>query len=192
LRVGRPLQPQPARHDAAFRPPVATPGGEGDGLLRPLTTPPGPLAAGRPFPEDTPVTTEEAFQAHLDEHPDDHTAREIFADWLDEQDDPRGPGMRALGVLRLWPESGAVVIGFWWWEDKNSGSLNDHHSRLPLDWAEALEIPGSEDGFYPRASCPGNTQPTRREVENAAALAFAKLPAARQAELLKSNEPAVK
>src|SRR4030095_7215507 len=36
-------------------------------------------------------------------HPDDHATRLILADFLDERGDPRGPGYRALAILRRLP-----------------------------------------------------------------------------------------
>ena len=37
---------------------------------------------------------EAAIVSHLRAHPDDTTARLVFADWLDERGDPRGPWLR--------------------------------------------------------------------------------------------------
>jgi uncharacterized protein (TIGR02996 family) len=38
------------------------------------------------------VTDEQSFHDHLDQHPDDHHARMVFADYLQEQGDPRAEG----------------------------------------------------------------------------------------------------
>src|SRR5688500_4926683 len=49
------------------------------------------------------MTTEDDFHAMLAPHPDDHATRLILADFLDERGDPRGPGYRALALLRRLP-----------------------------------------------------------------------------------------
>jgi uncharacterized protein (TIGR02996 family) len=41
------------------------------------------------------VSEDEAFVARLSARPDDETARLVYADWLDERDDPRGAYLRA-------------------------------------------------------------------------------------------------
>jgi uncharacterized protein (TIGR02996 family) len=40
------------------------------------------------------------FLQQLDLHPDDNTLRLVYADWLDDRDDPRGPLLRAAVALR--------------------------------------------------------------------------------------------
>ena len=137
------------------------------------------------------MTTEDAFQALLDAEPDNHTARLIFADWLDEQGDPRGPGYRALGANRRYACDEEFIPcpymsnrGKWCWS-------------LPTDWFDLVELAGKGNWFGDEkgsqfAPCwELRIDATRREVEDAAALAFAKLPEARQAELLASRLEAV-
>jgi uncharacterized protein (TIGR02996 family) len=41
------------------------------------------------------MTHEDAFIQAIIESPDDDTSRLVYADWLDEQDDPRGTYLRA-------------------------------------------------------------------------------------------------
>jgi uncharacterized protein (TIGR02996 family) len=138
------------------------------------------------------VTTEEAFQAHLDAHPDDHFAREVFADWLDEQGDPRGPGMRALGVLKKCAYPADLAVS-WYCPCPYFQTLIAYcetYYYLPPDWFDEIVLDGKSEDFAPCHA--KRTDATRREVEDAAALAFAKLPERRRAQLLKSNEPAVK
>jgi formylglycine-generating enzyme len=58
---------------------------------------PVPLGAGG----EVPMTHESGFlQALLD--PDDRAARLIFADWLDDHDDPRGEFLRLQAELAVW------------------------------------------------------------------------------------------
>jgi uncharacterized protein (TIGR02996 family) len=141
------------------------------------------------------VTTEDDFQAALDEHPDDWQTRLVFADWLQECGDPRADGYRALGVRRRVPEpytnslhpgrwKGATEYTFW-------GLVLPHEydkapERIEADWFAG--IPRDESNPDDRG---GNyrSRPTRRAIEDAAALAFAKLPAERRAELLTPAEP---
>lgn len=124
------------------------------------------------------MTTEEDFQRALDAHPDDHTTRLVFADWLQERDDPRAEGYRALGVLRKWPEFPAVDGNSTWWCDWDGTWTEDN--ALPRSWHQQFHIYG-KDCYEPYRYS------TRREAEDAAALAFAKLPAERRAELLATN-----
>lgn len=49
------------------------------------------------------MSDEEGFQAALDARPEDWGLRLIFADYLEERNDPRALGLRALGQLRMWP-----------------------------------------------------------------------------------------
>lgn len=121
------------------------------------------------------MTTEDDFQAALDAKPEDWQTRLVFADWLQERGDPRADGYRALGVLRLWPKrEGEGEGGTWAYQ---GGVADDYPAchTLPRDWFDA--------------DSPGNTYwtqdlDTRRESEDAAARAFAKLPPERRAELL--------
>lgn len=133
------------------------------------------------------MTTEDDFQRMLDANPDDWQTRLIFADWLQERDDPRAAGYRVLGVLRKYPfyrnrreERKAIVESercpFW----ENRGYLEER--LLPEDWYELLEIRGK--GNYCAPMWRDCSNATRRELEDAAALAFARLPEHRQRQLL--------
>ena len=132
------------------------------------------------------MTTEDDFQAMLDADPNDHATRLIFADWLDDRGDPRGPGYRAMGRNGFRP----VVPAFdrywslpgWQTAARPLVGLNAKpvtFGTLPHDWLDAIpRRPDQEAGVQWR------TRPTRREAEDAAALAFAELPAGRRAQLL--------
>src|SRR5687768_10524354 len=129
------------------------------------------------------MTTEEDFQQQLDLHPDDHHTRLVFADWLQERGDPRADGYRALGQLRVSPchfgssifDAGArtqlsasdLYRDKWWWCASPDEKFRPHF--LP-------------DGWFPAARVP--LFKTRREAEDAAALAFGKLSPKRRAEML--------
>jgi uncharacterized protein (TIGR02996 family) len=132
------------------------------------------------------VTTEEDFQAALDANPDDHHTRLVFADWLQERDDVRAEGYRALGLHRRYPDR--ISVGrkknVWWWSELEAGVVlaEAQNWRLPKDWCERLEIRGPRPPYYPLAAVENAN--TRREVEDVAAVAFAQLPAERRTELL--------
>lgn len=127
---------------------------------------------------------EHAFQMKLDEHPDDHATRLVFADWLQERGDPRAEGYRALArcgfvlsdrysgpPIRYIPKQASRVFRF-----DSTGTGRDY--TFPADWYALL--PGA------KADESGGCVlfPNRRAAEDAAALAFAALPKARRDALL--------
>lgn len=128
------------------------------------------------------MTTEDDFQRQLDAHPDDHDLRRVFADWLQERDDPRAEGYRALGVLERRPIGDR--LGCWFAVASRFGK--DHYGTLPDDWLHQVEgrpvsCHGEPEMSFTAYSCGGSS---RRDEEDKAALAFARLPAERRAELL--------
>jgi uncharacterized protein (TIGR02996 family) len=130
------------------------------------------------------VTTEDEFQAALDAQPKDWQTRLVFADWLYERSDPRAEGYRVLATLRMVPSHGMNAPGrgaggeLWWWS-----SFESQSGGLPQDWFALVEgLEPSDAQFKPRAM--GGNSNTRQLAEDAAALAFGKLPAQRQAEIL--------
>lgn len=154
---------------------------------------------------------EAAFVDHLAAQPEDETARLAYADWLDEHERPEeaarqrkmAPGHRALARhgrepffneydrpfvtdgAPLTPEQHArreqARQRYEWWRWGASVGAPYARSRMPEDWFGAVESP-----YYYRNQ--GGMQSkdyiTRGEAVDAAALAFADLPPARQAELL--------
>jgi uncharacterized protein (TIGR02996 family) len=132
------------------------------------------------------VTTEDDFQRALDADPDDHHTRLVFADWLDERDDPRAEGYRALGATRRDCTYGNMYLGNReacpFWQYLHGAELSTSEGCLPKDWYDLVEF----NGKYAHC-CPSwqfNYTANRRELEDAAALAFCKLSAARRRELL--------
>lgn len=139
------------------------------------------------------MTTEDDFQAALDAHPDDFQTRLVFADWLQERDDPRAEGYRALGKPGCYPNCYTLkgtstrhkpAAAAWWayWTDPHPRfpALPHHEGDwLPFDWFRLIpKLPEevSVNCHLIRA--------TRRELDDVVALAFALLPAERRAELL--------
>lgn len=139
------------------------------------------------------MTTEDDFRRALDAHPDDHHTRLVFADWLEEHGDPRAEGYRVLGALRRWPfrwrNPPDKKKVFRWLFHNGTGTYQDRpipdEHRLPQDWIDAIS---GKKLRQPLIICwdigTGGTPAPRSMMEDAAALAFAKLPAKRRATLL--------
>ncbi len=132
------------------------------------------------------MTSEEDFHRMLDENPDDHQTRQIFADWLQERNDPRAEGYRALGKL------GKRALGgddHSWTHLDNSLIVENHPEyapryrphALPSDWYGGIQTNNHYGQWKEHA--------TRREAEDAAAHAFSRLPEERRAAILNPEEP---
>lgn len=148
------------------------------------------------------MNEESAFLAHLREHPEDETARLVFADWLTEhgkhdeavRQREMAPGYRAL-VARSFEgvhvdANGEEVLaegeGTVWIAERDT-CVNIHPAAtLPGDWLGLMtgDVTAEEHRHAWR------DYPTREALWAAAALAFAKLPPGRQAELLAQEVPA--
>jgi uncharacterized protein (TIGR02996 family) len=138
------------------------------------------------------MTTEDDFQALLAADPNDHATRLILADFLDERGDPRGPGYRALALLRRLPvepgrPSQFIHPGYCSTRGARSVIGTDACEEaalavLPKDWFTATKKRlGATDPLQDkRWACAD----TRRAVEDAAASAFADLSPARRTRLL--------
>ena len=139
------------------------------------------------------MTTEDDFQRALDENPDDFQTRLVLADWLQERNDPRAAGYRALGLLRLRPyvarEHYPDYDGdgqFGWCIGTNDDYADREKFRgrlLPRDWFRLV----SSRNRTTRESCSTRYWVyfrSRRMCEDAAALAFVKLPPEYRAESL--------
>jgi uncharacterized protein (TIGR02996 family) len=132
------------------------------------------------------MTTEDDFQAALDANPADWQTRLVFADWLQERGDPRADGYRALGLNRrvfsAWDKGYRTTVPTttWLvWDLVGEVIGPDHNSDdLPRSWFQLLAGGKRGESVYYLA------YPSRREAENASALAFSQLPATRRAELL--------
>lgn len=144
-----------------------------------------------PTEEARPMTeAEHGLQLALDADPANGWLRRLLADALDDVDDPRAAGYRVLGLMGRVPRyqpRGEYPESWAWVEESNNhwsrdgafgdGDLLDH--ALPDEWVRRVE------------SCPRmidtNTAagwrewPSRREADDAAAIAFARLPADVQA-----------
>ena len=137
------------------------------------------------------MTTEDDFQIAIDAHPEDWQTRLVFADWLDERNDPRAEGYRALVAIgrRSLPcqmTPGASTpgpINFLFGSARlSSVSLRSRYELclIPPDWLKLL--PGAL--YAPRPANKWRHYATRREAEDAAAIAFGILSPTRRAKLL--------
>jgi uncharacterized protein (TIGR02996 family) len=140
------------------------------------------------------MTTEDDFQKALNRRWNDWQTHLVFADWLEEQGDPRAEGYRALGVLRRVPNRrpGSYFRFLWSSDLKDRVDWTDRYV-LPADWYRHLT---ENDLVYFPDDEPDRTlyrstrkyaleaRESRRSAEDKAALAFTELPAERRAELL--------
>src|SRR5258707_15465198 len=120
------------------------------------------------------MTTEDDFHRAIDAHPDDWQTRLVFADWLDEQSDPRAEGVRALVAIsrRALP----CALNFIFGSDRmRSESLKRQYELclIPPDWLKLF----SGALYAPQPGAKWRHYHTRREAEDAAAIAFCELPA---------------
>lgn len=134
------------------------------------------------------MTSENDFQAALDADPTDHHTRLVFADWLQDRGDPRAEGYRALGVQRLRPVLNDYARWAFGWMAAGCKTYPAWFRHgvclLPTAWYSVLyEV--NDISNMTRYSY--TERRTRREAEDMAALAFARLPAAYRAELLKGD-----
>lgn len=138
------------------------------------------------------MTTEEDFQLALDANPDDFHSRLVFADFLQDRDDPRTEGYRAMGLLRIRPSvlsSGRSVI--------TSESIRGELAKLTMDkhgcaifpnvWFDAVCVSSPTRKRECFAASGWKFFETRTLAENRVAEAFAKLTPEQRDEIL--NQP---
>ncbi len=126
------------------------------------------------------MNTEAAFHKHLDQNPNDHTCRVVFADFLQEQADPRAEGYRQLGTLQLYPAQYKNQFAFCKYNkfEINAG-LTRPHSVLSTHWFYLL-APDNVTGL--------ETFSTRQTAEDNAARAYHKLKLIAQQEIYALHE----
>lgn len=150
------------------------------------------------------MTSEDDFQAALDADPTDWQTRLVFADWLQERGDERADGYRALGLTRRVPYRVPEHFREKWlygliknlhWRRSRAASVTITVGRrrqmryaavaytLPESWVRGFARPDRK-GWVIRQT------PTRRAIEDAAARAFANLPADTRARILAARDAA--
>ncbi len=137
------------------------------------------------------MTTEDDFQRALDANPRDWHTRLVFADWLDDRDDPRAAGFRAIALHKRYPlsarDAGLDTDGFWW--HRGPLASDTSHNNVPDDWFALLPPASGNGSFWPAYRHDSDSLLPRRACESALALAFAELPPERRAELLSAPVP---
>lgn len=108
------------------------------------------------------MTDESAFQAGLDEKPDNHDLRLVFADWLEDQGDPRAPGYRWMGLRQKHPQyfvhpNGQYPPDWNWRSDHLQSTLHasvpelfqhiQGHQRSTSVWKEYATRQAAEDAL---------------------------------------------
>jgi uncharacterized protein (TIGR02996 family) len=137
------------------------------------------------------VTTEDDFQAALDANPADWQTRLVFADWLAERGDPRAVGYRVLGQLRVAPKRSQLEgpdgkpLGPCQFVFANGANKNEQAQKnsggcmLPSGWYKKLDRRDRINSRWWRFYS------SRREAEDIAANAFARLTKATQTRYMK-------
>lgn len=140
------------------------------------------------------MTREDDFQVMLDANPKDWHTMLVFADWLQDQDDPRAAGYRGLALLKKHPalcsgrrtwsprasDSPWDTQPTWTWYNSNQDEYGhpEHTNHLPDEWMRDImkgpnayrtsrQVNGAAFGFAGWLEFL-----SRREATNAAALAF--------------------
>lgn len=124
--------------------------------------------------------TEDDFQRGLDADPTDWQLRLVFADWLDEQGDPRAAGYRELGRLRRNPLATESYLSLWYFGTESS--TNTHTLEFMTKYGCCL-LPHKWLDMVPSVVIDSVVSPywrynrSRRLIEDAAANAFTLLTA---------------
>lgn len=138
------------------------------------------------------MTTEDDFHKLLDQNPHDHHTRLVFADWLQDRGDPRAAGYRALGKLGVTPFKDAHRKTMAWTHADNRHPANGVTGSVVNEEYPVGSRHGIATDWFRKMT--GGPNPrwrdfdSRKEAEDAAALAFGKLSPERQAELLGTHE----
>jgi uncharacterized protein (TIGR02996 family) len=126
------------------------------------------------------MTTEDDFQRALDEHPKDWQTRLVFADWLQDRDDPRAAGYRAMGELRA---AMSRYVPDWY----TRADLHEPYAWLVwprrshvlhAQWFDRIDSPLRSNHFFPDYKNTATLYVSRAEVDDSVALAFSAIPEA--------------
>lgn len=140
------------------------------------------------------MTTEDDFQRALDADPSDWQTRLVLADWLQERDDPRAAGYRALGELQITPHTFKMKSrGRVLWCYHDGRGLNTYpygpEKGITCSWRHALPpvwfraAAHHKDDIWVFAA-DGSNYSERRCVEDRAARAFGLLASVERAAVL--------
>lgn len=120
------------------------------------------------------MVTEDDLQALLDENPGDHQTRLVLADFLQDRDDPRAEGYRAMGTLRLAPRRNREHRQ-WSWMEIVTGRMSGNQLKSYWYWHLVKTWWEAPQGFHKSWSGWRAWYPTRREAEDRAATAWLKV-----------------
>lgn len=126
------------------------------------------------------MTTEAEFQAMLDANPSDGHTRMVFADWLQERDDPRAEGYRWMGMNGVYPfqHPKDATLSSRSWQFLHGGLENARSAEDAGNRHAVLPVGVSYDGlatFATNRDHMGYNDPSRRALEDRAANTIAKL-----------------
>ena len=113
------------------------------------------------------MTTETDFIEQLNKTPSDHSLKLVFADFLQELNDPRAEGYRALGHVERIPAHYIGSNEWTWWRQLPPPALTPS-MYLPEIWWDKL-IPTKQSYFRE------SNYHTYTEALDAAAIAYSKL-----------------
>jgi uncharacterized protein (TIGR02996 family) len=127
------------------------------------------------------VTTEDDFQSALDKNPHDWQTRLVFADWLQEHNDPRAEGYRIMGTLRLY--TALSIDGYAWFNGRHfpTHSYGESTHTIPAAVFAHLkggcQLFGGTPDYDTEHPDKWRDYPTRRAAEDALAAALVADPA---------------
>lgn len=129
------------------------------------------------------MTSEEDFRAMVEANPLDFDTLLVFADWLQDRDDPRAEAWRALGVNRIAVWSFPLGDGKRHYTFANWSSCDDDRSAIPGDWWVCCKSLLKRRELYADSPKQFFSKPTAREAYDVVVAAFLNLPPERRAEL---------
>lgn len=122
---------------------------------------------------------EEGFQRAIDADPTNATIRMVFADWLEEQGDPRAEGYRELARLNRvpvtggqewnWPGYCSEVFSDWGGAESVTHRQSAQIAAIPREWIEAHK---EENERMKDGAAGWIVGETRREADDKAAIAY--------------------
>lgn len=161
-------------------------------MILPWSPQPKRMSRGKPKRYSSDKDDEEGFNRALDANPNDHHTRMVFADWLQDRNDPRAEGYRALGQLRKTAfryrdNDGGTPRDTWLWGHDGRLSKEDTHraNYLTPDWLAKIPVDITNNTPLDEH---WREHATRREADDKAATAFGQLPEERKAKILQPKK----
>lgn len=143
------------------------------------------------------MTTEDDFARKIDQNPEDWQTLLVFADWLDDNGDPRARAYRVIAARRMRPYqyttlSDSVLESEGWWyltefaELGEFGEVKPESCRVPVKWFWKTVKAATDHSLTDRSEkdpsrC--NASPTCFQAFDALARGFLLLPFSQQVKL---------